>query len=141
MSSSTRHRTNGQYHAIMQNRPPCSSTTTYLAQTNPSSNEQVQEQRPELPGPCAATSWSPPSGTAAFSSKCTVLDLFIKSLQENHGSQVLCKKVFKLGEKEILVSSERSSSKETYICTMILYVTQASFHGRTKQILPFCRRH
>jgi hypothetical protein len=77
----------------------------------------------------------------ATSSKCTVLDLFIKSLQENHGSQVLCKKVFKLGEKEILVSSEKSSSKETYICTMILYVIQASFHGRTKQILPFCRRH
>ncbi|KAM0898313.1 hypothetical protein ACQ4PT_022016 [Festuca glaucescens] len=38
----------------------------------------------------------------ATPSKCTVLDLFIKSLQEKHGSQVLCKKVFKLGEKEIL---------------------------------------
>lgn len=37
----------------------------------------------------------------------TVLDLFLKSLQENNGGQVLCKKVFKLGEKEILVSSDR----------------------------------
>lgn len=35
----------------------------------------------------------------------TVLDLFLKSLQEKDGCQVLCKKVFKLGEKEILVSS------------------------------------
>ncbi|KAM0844457.1 hypothetical protein ACQ4PT_057025 [Festuca glaucescens] len=40
--------------------------------------------------------------TGTTSAKCTVLDLFIKSLQEKHGSQVLCKKVFKLGEKEIL---------------------------------------
>uniref|UniRef100_A0A452ZLS0 Uncharacterized protein n=1 Tax=Aegilops tauschii subsp. strangulata TaxID=200361 RepID=A0A452ZLS0_AEGTS len=41
----------------------------------------------------------------------TVLDLFLKSLQENNGCQVLCKKVFKLGEKEILVSSDRYSTK------------------------------
>jgi alpha-glucan,water dikinase len=68
--------------------------------------------------------------TEATSAKSsgTFLDLFIKSLQEKHGSQVLCKKVFKLGENEILVSSERSSSKETYTCTLILYMLQASFH-------------
>ncbi|VAH09535.1 unnamed protein product [Triticum turgidum subsp. durum] len=40
----------------------------------------------------------------------TVLDLFLKSLQEKNGCQLLCKKVFKLGEKEILVSSDRYST-------------------------------
>jgi alpha-glucan, water dikinase len=34
----------------------------------------------------------------------TVLDLLLKSLQDKNYCEVLCKKFFKLGEKEILVS-------------------------------------
>ncbi|XP_044343564.1 alpha-glucan water dikinase, chloroplastic isoform X2 [Triticum aestivum] len=41
----------------------------------------------------------------------TVLDLFLKSLQEKNGCQVLCKKVFKLGEKEILASMSEVQGK------------------------------
>jgi alpha-glucan,water dikinase len=34
----------------------------------------------------------------------TVLDLFLKSLQDKNDWEVLCKKFFKLGDDEILVS-------------------------------------
>jgi alpha-glucan,water dikinase len=61
--------------------------------------------------------------TEATSAKSsgTFLDLFIKSLQEKHGSQVLCKKVFKLGENEILVRSERSSSRDLHMHLDLIY--------------------
>ena len=38
----------------------------------------------------------------------TVLDLLLKSVQDKDGHDVLCKKFFKLGDKEILVSFHKT---------------------------------
>uniref|UniRef100_A0ACD6AM27 Uncharacterized protein n=2 Tax=Avena sativa TaxID=4498 RepID=A0ACD6AM27_AVESA len=51
----------------------------------------------------ATATGATPKPTSAFA------DLVIKSLQEKHGHQILSKKVFKLGEKEILVSKTETS--------------------------------
>ncbi|KAM0898304.1 hypothetical protein ACQ4PT_022016 [Festuca glaucescens] len=78
----------------------------------------------------------------ATPSKCTVLDLFIKSLQEKHGSQVLCKKVFKLGEKEILaLMSQVQGSTKVHLATdhvepLILHWALAQKPGEWKAPPP-----
>ncbi|KAM0844462.1 hypothetical protein ACQ4PT_057025 [Festuca glaucescens] len=80
--------------------------------------------------------------TGTTSAKCTVLDLFIKSLQEKHGSQVLCKKVFKLGEKEILaLMSQVQGSTKVHLATdhvepLILHWALAKKAGEWKAPPP-----
>ncbi|KAI5019943.1 hypothetical protein ZWY2020_044831 [Hordeum vulgare] len=72
----------------------------------------------------------------------TVLDLFLKSLQENNGCQVLCKKVFKLGEKEILaLLSEVQGKFKVYLATnhvepLILHWALAKKAGEWKAPPP-----
>ncbi|PNT66432.1 alpha-glucan water dikinase, chloroplastic [Brachypodium distachyon] len=72
----------------------------------------------------------------------TVLDLFLKSFQEKHGCQVLCKKLFKLGDKEILaLMSDLQGSIKVHLATdhmepLILHWALAKKAGEWKAPPP-----
>ncbi|KAL6640194.1 hypothetical protein ACP70R_022043 [Stipagrostis hirtigluma subsp. patula] len=58
------------------------------------------------------------SAVAAAPKTPTVVDLFLKSLQDKDGCQVLCKKFFKLGENEILaLLSDKEGRTKVHLAT------------------------
>uniref|UniRef100_A0A0A9ASB6 Uncharacterized protein n=1 Tax=Arundo donax TaxID=35708 RepID=A0A0A9ASB6_ARUDO len=59
----------------------------------------------------------------------TVLDILLKSLQDIDGCQVLCKKFFKLGEKEILVSFLNKQIYSKFASLILCFIP--SFHNAT----------